>query len=80
MPSKRTGARSDQHTQHIDIEKQARYRRNQEVPLMLENRLLDLPRGRLPSMANLPVFDLWDRLSDVKTLFDRGTSMSSPAA
>jgi hypothetical protein len=41
---------------------------------MLENRLLDLPGGGLPSMADLPIFDLWGRLADDMALIERRTA------
>lgn len=61
-------------SQHIDPKKQAQLRKMQEVPLMKDNLLLDVPERRLAPVEKLPVFDLWGKNADAEIIVTRGVN------
>lgn len=46
----------------------------QEVPLMADNLLLEVPERKLSPIEKLPVFDLWGKNTDAETLVTRGVN------
>lgn len=74
MPFSQPTDDSFRNTQHIDPKKQAQLRKMQEVPLMQDNQLLDVPQRRLAPILKVPVFDLWGKITDAETLVTRGVN------
>lgn len=46
----------------------------QEVPLMQDNMILDVPNYRMAPVDQVPVFDLWGKSADVESIVTRGVA------